>query len=185
MKKLFIAVFVALTAMAANAQSWVGGSFGIDVTARKGSKAITTFTISPEYGYSINDKWDIAIALEEEATFVGDYDINVVSLEPFARFTFAKAGIASFFVDGGIGVGCEYVNYEGEMLDDTAWGFSIGFKPGVKLEVTENFAIVAKLGFLGYRRYEENEKYSDAGTYNSFGFNLDGDALSFGVHWSF
>ncbi len=72
-----------------------------------------------EFGYSINDKWDIAIALEEEATFVGDYDINVVSLEPYARFTFAKAGIASFFVDGGIGIGCEYVNYEGEMLDNT------------------------------------------------------------------
>ena len=78
-----------------------------------------------EYGYSINDKWDIAIALEEEATFVGDYDINVVSLEPYARFTFAK------------------------------------------------------VGFLGYRRYEATEEYPDAGTYNSFGFNLDGDLGTF------
>ena len=185
MKKLFIAVFVALTAMAANAQSWVGGSFGIDVVAPKGEQTVTTFSIAPEYGYSINDKWDIAVALEEETTFYDDYDVNVISLEPFARYTFAKAGIASFFVDGAIGFGCEYTNYEGKMLDNVAWGFSIGFKPGIKLEITENLALVTKFGFFGYSRFQAADEYLDATTYDSFGLKIDGDALSFGMHWSF
>ena len=114
-----------------------------------------------------------------------DYDVNIATLEPFARFTFAKAGIASFFVDGGIGFGCEYTNYEGEMLDSTAWGFSIGFKPGVKLSITDNLSLVAKLGFLGYEKFEAADGYPDASSYDSFGLGVDGDALSIGMYWSF
>lgn len=185
MKKLLIAAFIAMTAMAANAQSWIGGSLGIDFTTPKGGETVTSISICPEYGYSINDKWDIAVALEEEVSFIGDYDVNVLTIEPYARYTFAKAGIASFFVDGGVGFGCEYTNYEGEMLDNTAWGFSIGFKPGVKLSVTDNLSLVAKLGFLGYKRFEASDEYLDASSYDSFGLNVDGNALSFGVYWSF
>ncbi|MBR5332847.1 MAG: porin family protein [Muribaculaceae bacterium] len=185
MKKFFVAAFIAITAMAANAQSWVGGSFGLNFSTPKGGETEISLAISPEYGYNFNDKWAIGIALEEEVSFVGDYDVNVVTLEPFARYTFAKAGIASFFVDGGIGFGCEYTNYEGEMLDNSAWGFSIGFKPGVKLAVTENISLVAKLGFLGYKRFEAPEDYPGAYSYDSFGLGVDADALSFGMYWSF
>ena len=184
MKKFFIAALVALTAITANSQSWIGGSLGIDITSAEGRDAITTITISPEYGYTINNKLDICVALEEEVSFVGDYDVNVISLEPYARYTFAKTGIASFFIDGGIGFGCEYTNYKGTQLDNTAWGFSIGFKPGVKFSITDDFSLVAKLGFLGYKRYEATDN-NNAGTYDSFGFKVDGDALSFGAYWSF
>ena len=185
MKKILIAVLVALTAITANSQSWVGGSLGLDVTSAEGGSTITTITISPEYGFTINDKWDIGVVLEEEVSFVGDYDLNVISLEPYARYTFAEAGIASFFVDGGIGFGCEYTNYKGKEFDNTAWGFSIGFKPGVKLSLTEDFSLVAKLGFLGYKRFEATDSHTNAGTYNSFGFKVDGDALSLGAYWNF
>ena len=186
MKKFFITAFVALTVMAANAQSWVGGSFGINFTTPKGGKTVTSLSISPEYGYNFNDKWAIGIALEDEVSFVGDYDVNIATLEPFARYTFAKAGIASFFVDGGIGFGCEYTNYEGEMVDDDyAWGLSIGFKPGVKLSITDNLSLVAKLGFFGYKKFEAADGYQEASSYDSFGLGIDGDALSFGMYWSF
>ena len=185
MKKIFIAAFVALTAMAANAQSWIGGSLGINFTTPKGGETVTSISICPEYGYNFNDKWAIGIALEDEVSFMGGYDVNIATLEPFARYTFAKTGIASFFVDGGIGFGCEYTNYEGEMLDNTAWGFSIGFKPGVKLAITDKLSLVAKLGFFGYKRFEAAEDYNEAFSYDSFGLSIDGDALSFGLYWNF
>lgn len=185
MKKIFVAALVALTAMAASAQSWIGGSLGIDFNTPKGGETVANISFSPEYGYNFNDKWAIGIALEDKVSFVGDYDVNIATLEPFARFTFAKAGIASFFVDGGIGFGCEYTNYEGEMLDSTAWGFSIGFKPGVKLSITDNLSLVAKLGFLGYEKFEAADGYPDTSSYDSFGLGVDGDALSFGMYWSF
>lgn len=181
MKKFFITAFIALTAMAANAESWIAGSVGIDITTPKGGDTETTISVAPEYGYSFNDKWAIGVALVDKVTFEADYDVNTVSIEPFARYTFAKTGIASFFVDGGVGFGCEYaLDNEGEMLDDTAWNLSIGFKPGIKLDITENLSLVAKLGFFGYK-HDANP--DDAVNY--FGLKVDGDALSFGMHWNF
>ena len=186
MKKLFLAAFVALTAIAANAQSWVGGSLGIDFTTPKGGETVTTFTISPEYGYNFNDKWAIGVALEEESTFIDNSTVNVVSIEPFARFTFAKTGIVSFFVDGGVGFGCEFAEQDGETFDDySAWGWSIGFKPGVKIAVTESLSLVAKLGFFGYKQFEAGDAYPDAVSYSSFGLTANTDALSIGMHWEF
>lgn len=56
-------------------------------------------------------------------------------------------------------------------------GFEIGFKPGISFNLTDNFALVAHYGFLGYR-----DKYNG----NSVsGLSLKGNELSFSLYYCF
>ena len=60
--------------------------------------------------------------------------------------------------------------------------FGIGFKPGVAVNLNEKLSFVAHVGFLGY----ENEKVKgDDKSTNSFGLDLSGNNLSFGVYYNF
>ena len=56
MKKIVILLFVAMVALSAKAQVYVGGTVSLwhndDVDA-------TTFTLNPEVGYNLNEKWAV------------------------------------------------------------------------------------------------------------------------------
>ena len=178
MKKLLLFAIVTMTAMAANAQFWMGGSVGLNFIKPdySHSDVITTLTIAPEVGYKINDKWDVAVALNESFIATDGEFYNSFSFEPYARYTFAKTGIASFFVDGGFGVGA--TGFEGdEFFDNSRFNFYLGFRPGVNISLSPKVGIVAKLGFIGY------EFVDDA--YHSFGINLNNSPLTFGMYYNF
>ena len=176
MKKILVAAVVAFSSLAANAQIWMGGSLGFDYTDNDNSKAVTTFTISPEVGYTLDEKWDLGLAINANFKCVEDGDnTNTFSVEPYARYTFAKAGIASFFVDGGFYVGSTN-DANGVKMDDVmTWG--VGVRPGVKVALADNVSLVTKLGWLGYKDVED--------TYSKLGFNVNNNALSFGLYWNF
>ena len=97
---------------------------------------------------------------------------SVFSIAPYARYTFAKTGIASFFVDGGFGVGF-YNNDRGNV-----WNVSL--RPGVKLSASEKVDFVAQIAALGYTWSSEK-----AGKLSSFGLNVDNTAIKFGVYYNF
>ena len=177
MKKVFLAVVVTMMSFAASAQVWMGGSLGLDFTKPDEGKTVTTFSIAPEVGYSLNDKWDVAIALNESFVAYDDVFANSISVEPYARFTFAKAGIASFFVDGGFGIGATELDLDGGLLDDSTTEFYIGLRPGVKVALSEKVGLVAKLGFFGYQRVVDQ--------YSNSGLNINNNSLSFGMYWNF
>ena len=84
MKKILLAIIVAMTAVAANAQFWIGGSFGLNFIKPDYSKSdvITSLTIAPEVGYKINDKWDVAVALNESFIATDGDFYNSFSFEP-------------------------------------------------------------------------------------------------------
>ena len=177
MKKIILAALVAVSAVSANAQIWMGGSLGYyGQKYDNGGDALHTVTISPEIGYTLSDKWDIALAINEQVLTDGDNTANIFSIAPYARFTFAKAGIASFFVDGGFIVGT--TNWNGEYKtnkSNTTWG--IGLRPGVKVALSDKVSLVGKLGYLGYRGIENGV--------NSWGFGVDNNDISLGMYWSF
>ena len=180
MKKVILAAIIAFTSMAASAQVWMGGSLGLNFTKPEGGEVATSFSIAPEVGYTLSDKWDIAIALNESLTITDGASANSISVEPYARYTFAKTGIVSFFVDGGFGIGSAAVavgDGDDEEEVGSAFAFSIGFKPGVKFAVSEKITLVAKLGFLGYEQVKDS--------YSNFGLSVDNNALSLGMYWSF
>lgn len=177
MKKVFVVAVVAMMSFAASAQVWMGGSLGLNFTTPKGGETVTTFSIAPEIGYTLNNNWDIAIALNESFVAYDDIFANSISVEPYARFTFAKAGIASFFVDGGFGIGATEIGADGTKLNSAATEFYIGLRPGVKVALSEKVGLVAKLGFIGYEQVTNR--------YSSFGFNVNNNSLTFGMYWNF
>jgi hypothetical protein len=180
MKKVLLAAIVAFSSLAANAQIWVGGSLGADFTTPDydGAETFKTFTISPEVGYTLNENWDIAIAVN---TGIQSYDgesATSFAIEPYARYTFANMGNVSFFVDGGFSFGTtEELDPMTGKASEGQDAFTIGVRPGVKFAVNEKLGLVAKLGWIGY----ENVKDS----YSAFGFNVSGAALSFGAYYNF
>lgn len=176
MKKFILTLLVAVSSMAASAQVWVGGSLGLSVTDPEGGDAITTLVISPEVGYNFNKKWGLGVALEESALFTGSYNANAFYFSPFGRYSFARAGIANFFIDGGLQVGCQ--NFDSSLSKtDTHTAFGFGFRPGVKVELNHHLALEAKTGFLGVR------VVTDVAT--QFGFGVNNEDLSFGLVYEF
>ena len=171
MKKIILSAVIALAAMTANAQVWVGGGLGFthsDFEDTYPDLDCTEFYIAPEIGYTLNDKWDLAIALGDSYTKVKDGDaVNDFFVNPYARYTFYKTGKVGFFVDGGFEV----------QAGDSPTEFGIGLRPGVKFAASDKVTFVATFGRLGYYNVE------DVG--NKFGFDFDGRGLFFGCYYTF
>ncbi len=184
MKKFILAAIVAATSICANAQVWMGGSLGFDVVNPEGDKNNTTnFSIAPVVGYSLSEKWDIALEFGYKSQ---SYENDALSTKdnfyvaPFARYNFAKCGIATFFVDGGFAFGSSEMSVDSEgcvnNYEDKST-FQIGLRPGVKVELSHKVELDAKLGWLGYRSVTDVK--------SRYGFNVNNEALSFGMTWKF
>lgn len=169
MKKIILTALVAIASITANAQVWVGGQLGFSVTNNDATdKNLTEFTIAPEIGYSLSDKWDIAIALGDKYFKPEDFDAtNDFFVNPYARYTFFQTGKVGFFLDGGFSI------QAGD--SPTQWG--VGLRPGVKFAASDKVTFVASFGGLGYKKVEDE--------YSKFGFNVNGNALQFGCYYSF
>lgn len=175
MKKIIAAVAVALCSLTANAQVWVGGSFGFSTTDYENAGSTTILTIAPTVGYKLSEKWEIGLSLEESAIFADD-NVNAFAISPFARFDFWKSGIATLFVDGGIAVGTQNYNSNYHKTDSHT-SFGIGFRPGLKVELSKNVSLETKTGFLGVR------VVTDA--YTQFGLGVNNEDLSVGLVYEF
>ena len=102
------------------------------------------------------------------------------TIAPYARYTFAKTGIASFFVDGGV-----YASFL-TGGDDSYKGtvFGVGVRPGVKFAASEKVDVVAKLGYLGWKG---GNKDAQANGYakSAFGINANNTNLELGILYNF
>ena len=182
MKKFILTAIVAVAAMTANAQIWVGGQFGyshtnVDGFNEFGDLKVNQFSILPEIGYSLNDKWDIALQIGDQyqSVKVGDgkaESANAFVVAPYARYTFYKTGKVGFFLDGGFSIKTGDITVDDVTLEDETM-FGVGIRPGVKFAASDKVTFVASLGGLGY------EKVSD---YSRFGFKVNGNALQFGCY---
>ena len=174
MKKFLVMAVMAIMSLGASAQWYAGGSLSYthskatveedgEVYDVKGDK----FTIAPELGYNLSENWAVGAALNY--TWVKDA-YNQFAINPYARYTYLRTELVSLFVDGGFGIGV-FNPKEGDST--TIW--SIGLKPGISLNFTERFSLVAHMGFLGYQDYDTRKVY---------GLNFDNN-LSFGFYYNF
>lgn len=191
MKKLFLMAAMMVATVAASAQIYVGGSLGFQsVKSDKDAKASTTFSINPEVGYNLSDNLAVGIQLgfascndgnaqsvlmdgEEPAGCKAEGSGSKFTIAPYARYTFAKTGAASFFVDGGI----IFESYGSDMKGSS---FGVGLRPGVSFAVSEKVNVIAKTGYLGY-----SKKNDDLGGGSKLGLNIDNTDLSLGVLYNF
>ncbi len=188
MKKLLILAAAAIIGLGASAKDiditldsskvFVGGSVGVwhDLNDKK-----TDVTILPEVGYNINDTWTVGTQIGYQYGGNSDFHHNSFVFNPYARWSFYKAGMVSLFVDGGVDFGVGNVAGKGGHSDATV-KFGVGLKPGVALNVHKNVSVVAHLGRLGY--WGSNNAGKSA--YDDLGVGFDfSNALNFGFYYNF
>lgn len=179
MKKIILAALVAIVSVSANAQFWAGGSVGFNTskTTIDGNELDKTnsFTLAPEVGYKLNDKWDIAMALEYSHKSGNTPSINGFAINPYVRYTFAQSGDFSFFADGGFSYG--FLHTSGVEDNTNIW--QIAIKPGISYALSEKVSLVAHVGNLGW----SFAKTGDAKT-NAFDIEVT-NAITFGAYVSF
>ncbi|MDE6859945.1 MAG: porin family protein [Duncaniella sp.] len=185
MKKIFVLAVISIMAVCASAQDiFVGGSVG---AWRNGSDKTTSITIAPEIGYNLSENWAIGTTVGYNYIHTTGINTHLFSITPYARYSYFKSGMLNLFVDGGFGLGAGKSKYEGES-SDTAVTYEIGFKPGLALNITEKFSLVAHVGFLGYRGANDaaTDALEAAGiSAKSWGLDLSGYNLSFGLYYTF
>lgn len=180
MKKLFSLIAVAFVAMSVNAQVYVGGSLGINAWSSQknaGDRSETTFSILPEVGYNLNDEWAVGTVIgyvSDKWTGVNGISESAFTFNPYARYTYLKAGKVSLFVDGGV---------DFTTASKADWNeLAIGLKPGVAVSLSDNISFVSHLGFIGYDVYNPD---GDDNNISKFGLDLSGNNLTFGLYFNF
>lgn len=197
MKKIFAVAALAVAAIfSANAQDekfYIGGSLGFEhktstiaVEDFEIKANVNSFNILPEFGYNINDKWAVGTTIGYDYQhFCGwKVDSHLFKFNPYARFTFFRSSnnLVQLFVDGGAGIGLGWASYDDED-SDTAVTWNVGFRPGVALNLTDQFSVVAHLGFLGYEG--ANNTAYDLGYDRRGGFLVNGNNLTLGFYFHF
>jgi len=198
MKKMILAALVAVASLSANAQVWVGGEVGFSAgkTTNNGTKlgAGADFNLIPEIGYTLNDKFDIAVAIgiahnngngkayagsegyDAYGMVLDDVNRNAFTLNPYVRYKFANAGDFTFFVDGGFSY--TMIHYSG--IDDNANQWGLGFKPGIAYNISDKVSLVAHIGRLDYNFFKQGDIKN-----NEFNMGVSGNNLTFGAYVSF
>lgn len=160
-------LIMAAAVISANAQEkkyFASGSLGYGYNIDAESHSLT---VAPDFGMYFSEKFAVGMELrwtmESSHTTTHGVDFN-----PYVRYDFAKCGEkVVFFADFGASVGHE----TGE---NVTW--SVGVKPGIKVELSENWAFIAKVGMLGY---------IDDANGRRFGFDIRTNGLSLGIEYAF
>lgn len=175
MKKLFLTLMVACSSLAVSAQTYIGGEVGF---WRNSDANKTSFVLHPEVGYSLSDKWALGVGFGYSHAYYSGIKVNAIQADPYARWNAVKFGPVSLFLDMGFGVN----SYKVKDADDSQLGWRVGVQPGIKVSLAKNIDFVAHAGFLGYR--DADDDYCSYGD-NGFGFDVDGNDLSFGIYYNF
>ena len=179
MKKLFLTIVVAAASLTASAQAYVGGEVGF---WRNADDNHTSLTIHPEVGYQLSSKWDLGFGFGYSHDYNKGFKTNSVQIDPYARWSYAKLGPVSLFLEMGFGVNAYKAKFKDEAPSDALIGWRIGVQPGVKVSLCKNLDFIVHVGFLGYRNSEDEHcSYGEDG----FGFNLSGNNLNFGLIYNF
>lgn len=178
MKRIFFIVIVALCAISAEAQVYVGGTFGISVETNKAddeSHTNSVYSISPEVGYQINKVWSVGVSVGASYTVVGGGDdVTMWGVSPYVRAIYARAGAVDFFAEGAF----SYEKAKNDYLSVDGWG--IGLRPGILVNLSKRLQLVGRTVLF---------KYSSTGDkpykVKQTGFTLGGNNVEVGVQYNF
>lgn len=194
MKKLFLSLIVAVCSLAASAQVYVGGQVGL---WRNTDANHTSFNLAPELGYKLSNQWELGLSIGFAHNYYDGTKVNGFQVDPYVRYTVAKAGPVSFFLDGGFGFATAKAK-RGDRKSDSYNMWQIGIKPGVKVSLSKKVDFIASMGFLGYRDNDDvkvtgidaiDDIFEDASPSvygeKGFGFDFSTSNLKFGLIYNF
>ena len=168
MKKIMMTLATLFVAVCASAQVYIGGGVGFANTSYDHDSKFS-WKIAPEIGFQLDKKWDAGISLGYSG--VEDKE-KIFEVAPYVRYTACSAKIVDFFIEGTIGY--EHHDLQHSSSDYDVW--EVGLKPGLKVNLSNHVAFVTKIGFFGYQRVDEA---------NTWGVNLDGRNILFGINYKF
>ena len=143
-------MILAVASLTAGAQVYVGGEVGLWRNWKDAANT-TNFTIKPEVGYNLNEKWAVGTTLGYIYSYDQGEKTNAFTVAPYARYTFVKLGNVNLFLDGGFGFATYKVKSAEGVKGDAQNAWEVGIKPGVSVSLTEKLSFIAHVGFLGYR----------------------------------
>ena len=182
MKKIVLTIVAACAAVTMNAQVYHGGSVGVNAWSGQehsayGDKSETVFSIQPEIGYNLNDEWAVGAVIGYESnkwSRVEGVSESAFTFNPYARYTFAKTGSVSFFVDGGV---------DFTTASKTDWtSLGVGLKPGLSVALSDKVSFVSHLGFIGWQQLNPD---GDDNNVSKVGLDLSGANVTFGLYFNF
>ena len=181
MKKILMTVVAAAMAVSMNAQGYFGGSVGVASVKNGGADAETTYKFVPEIGYNLNSDWAIGVALGYQkgacnlltGTYAQNVKTEILTLNPYVRYTALKTKYVNVFVDGGVGFGS---------VKDWGTEFNIGLRPGVAVNFNDKISFAAHFGFVGFDSFSPK---GDGESSNMVGVDLNGNNITFGLYFNF
>ena len=204
MKKIMMTMAALAVAVTMNAQVYIGGNIGFnsskDKTNPTDEQTITGFSIQPEIGYQLDDKFGVGIVLGyghnkvkhegniEGIAYSADVKSSAFLIKPYLRYQCFTAGKFNVFVDGGL-------NFKTVSRDNmkNEMDFGLFVSPGIAYNVNEKWSIVAHLNDMFKLGYHKDAVADIAGapdaptSFNvglaSGGFNVG--TLTFGVYYNF
>lgn len=205
MKKIILSVAAVFAFGFANAQEekasnegfakgnvFISGAVGFSNESTGDVKA-NTFTFSPKAGYFVTENIAVGIALGLESSKdeePGTEDkTNTFSVGAFGRYYFTPASKFSVFGQLGFNVNNTKVEHTEEIAgvsvstEAKSNGFDLGLAPGVSYFVSNNFAIEATFGKLGYETTKPDA--DGAESTDTFDFNVNMKAITFGLIYKF
>ena len=103
MRKLFLLVVIVMAAITASAQEGIYLGGGISLW-RNNDVDKTSFSITPDVGYNLSEKWAVGVELAyAHKGYDGEDAIstNAFALAPYARYSFYENKIVRLFLDMG------------------------------------------------------------------------------------
>ena len=188
-------IAAAFVAVSMSAQVYLGGNIGFNTSTNKGADTKTTqFTIAPEVGMALDDKFGVGIVIDfgydKTKHDVAGTETNTTEfgLKPYLRYQALTFGKANIFVDGGVG-------FNISKTKDMKAGMGLGLfvTPGIAYNISDKWSIVAKLNDmfgLGYRKSAIADVPGASDAPSRFGLDLSTGGfnvgnLTFGVFYNF
>lgn len=132
---------------------YVGGEFGI---SHNTDDDITSFRISPNIGYKLNNKFDIGTYIgyrylqENEDDGIKSY---AFSISPYLRYYTKERGRFNVFFDGSVGYSYSDNKYNDSYINlGNKNGIEVGVRPGIFANLFNNISVISRIGFIGYRK---------------------------------
>lgn len=170
MKKVFSFAAAVLLSLSASAQVYVGGGLGFKYQHVEGGGNATAFSLVPEVGYCINEKFAVGAQVGMDYIKVKGADGQTGWLaDAYGRYTFGEVGSVKFF--GELALGYEWCRVNGV----TPGNFTIALRPGASVALSEKCSLVGRFDIMSYKI---GNKYA-VDTFN-FGL-LNGAGLEVGI----
>jgi outer membrane protein len=168
----------------ANGDVFISGAVSISSTSH-GDEKENMFEIEPKVGFFVSDNIAVGGKIgymsekNEDAGGNTTLDDSTLSIGVFGRYYTTPASDFSFFAQ----LGFDYMTTDHGDADYKTNGFDIALSPGISYFVSDNWALEAQFGRLGYTTTKDD--FDGAESTDTFGLGVDLRSVSIGLIYKF